>query len=182
MTHLRSVFYLASLMISASPMSAVAEGSFPPLPKNEQAVQEQLKTFDPAAVAAARHYYESPKIKDGMLSMLKNLSTAIIANQEKSTGKKMSDADRMKVVAVLDQAMKDNFDLLLRLNMISAVETLSKEQLVALDHFYSSPVGQEILDKMPMLGQRLPEIMQVFMPKFMGSVQAGMKSASAGKP
>ena len=180
--HLRRMFYRASLILLATSMSAVAEGSFPPLPTNEQGVQEQLKTFDPAAVSAARHYYESPKIKDGLLSMLKNLSTAIIADQEKSTGKKLSEADRAKVVTVLDQAMKDNFDLLLRLNMIAAVETLSKEQLNALDQFYSSPVGQSILDRMPKVGQRLPEIMQVFMPKFMGSVQAGMKSASAAAP
>ena len=182
MMRLGRVLCVVSLIVTAVPLSAVAESSFPPLPTNEQAVQEQLKTFDPAVVAAARHYYESPKIKDGMLSMLKNLSTPIIANQEKTTGKKLSEAERAKVIAVLNQAMAENFDFLLQLNMVAAVETFSKEQLIALDQFYSSPVGQSILDKMPKLGQRLPEIMQVFIPKYMGSVQAGMKSAPAGTP
>ena len=182
MTHLRRVVFLASLMLSATSVPTFAEGSFSPLPTSEQAVQEQLKTFDPAAVAAARHYYESPKMKEGMLSLLKSLYPTIIANQEKASGKKVSEADRTKMLGVLDRAMNENFDLLLRLNMIAAVETLSTEQMVALDRFYSSPVGQGILDKMPRLSQRLPEIMQVFVPKFMGSVQAGIKSVSAGTP
>ena len=182
MTHLYRVVALATLALVAAPASAFADVPPPPLPTNEQALQKQLQTFDPGAVAAARHYYESPKVKDGILSVLTSLYPAIIANQEKASGKKLSDADRMKLLAVLNRAMNENFDFLLRLNMVAALETLSTEQLVALDQFYSSPVGQGILDKMPKVSQRMPAIMQVFAPKFLGSVQALIEPASAATP
>lgn len=181
----RRLIGLACAFSLATASTALAQDNLAspkPLPTTQLQVEDQLKAFDPAAVAAARHYYESPKVRDGMLSVLKSLTPAIIANEEKQKGATLSDADRAKLVTALDKAMSTNFDFLLGLNMIAALELLSKEQLVALDAFYSAPVGQSILGKMPQLGRRLPGIMQAFMPKFIGSLQTELKASDFGKP
>jgi hypothetical protein len=45
--------------------------------------------------------------------------------------------------------------------MIAALEVLTKDELIALDQFYSSPVGQSVLSKMPQVMNSLPAMMQV---------------------
>ncbi len=169
----RRALLLAACILASQPIAARADNA-PALPTDERQVQDQLSRFDPAAVAAARHYYESPKVKDGLLGMLKNLTPTIIANQERASGKKLSSADRAKIAAAIDRGMSETFPFLIELNIVAAVEVLSKDQLIALDQFYNSPMGQSILDKMPLIGQRLPAILQVFLPKFTASVQAAM--------
>ena len=180
MTRRRAPLLLAILV--AVGLSSAGAAETPPLPVNDLQLDEQLAKADPAAVAAARHYYESPKIRDGMLSMLRSLTPVILANQEKAAGKAMLPGERAKLVAVIDKAMNDSFPFLLRLNTVAAVQMFTRDQLVALDQFYSSPMGQSILEKMPALGQRLPQIMQAFTPRFTAAVQAGMTTNATGTP
>jgi hypothetical protein len=151
-----------------------------PLPTDMNQVQEQLKTFDPAAVAAARHYYQSPSVKGDLITMVKGLTPAIVESVEKQKGKTLEPAERQKVDAAVEKATQANFDLLIGLNTIAALETLSKDELIALDQFYTSPAGQSIVAKMPQLNQRLPGIFQVFMPKFSDSVEAEVKAVGLG--
>lgn len=171
----------ASLALALSLVGPVRaqDKSAPALPTTPAQLEERLKGFDPQAVAAARHYYQSPQMRENMLAMLRNFAPTLIANQEKAQGAPLPEADRAKVLAAIDKAMNENFDLLLELNMVTALETLSKEELVALDQFYSSPTGQAILTKMPQIGKRMPAMMQIFLPRFMESFRASMK---AGKP
>lgn len=170
---------LVLLALGLSGATRAQDKSAVALPTSPAQLEERLKGFDPQAVAAARHYYQSPQMRDNMLAMLRNFAPTLIANQEKAQGAPLSEADRAKTLAAINTAMSENFDLLLELNMVTALETLSKEELVALDQFYSSPTGQAILTKMPQIGKRMPAMMQIFLPKFMDSFRASMK---AGKP
>jgi uncharacterized protein len=169
----------AALLLLVIGVATAARADQPPpaVPQSEQDVEARLKTFDPEAVAAARHYYASPKVKAGMMAMVAGLGPALVANAEKARGAALSDSDKAKVYAAVNKALADNYDYMMSINMLAALEVLSKDQLVALDQFYSSPVGQSILDKMPQVGQRLPVMLRSFMPKFMASVQENMKSA-----
>jgi hypothetical protein len=152
------------------------------LPLNEQQVEERLKSFDPEAVAAARRYYLSPAMKDGMLSIIRSLSPAMLAQEKKQCGCQLSDKDSAKLVESLDKAMAENVDFLIGLNMVVALEVLSKNDLIALANFYSSPVGQDAMGKMPQLSQRLPSIMQSFLPLFMSSLRSEMKANGLRAP
>ena len=163
-----------------SPSAPSAALSAPPTPADEQAVQAQLKTFDPEAVKAAEHYYNSPTIKNGMLSMITSLTPSIIANMTQHEAKQLSDDDRAKVVKILDDAMRQNFDYLIGLNTVVALRTFSKEELVAMDTFYSSAMGQRILSKMPQLSKSMPSVMHSFLPKYLASVKEDMKAEGVG--
>ena len=170
-TRCAALFAIALCVLATVPAFADAA-----VPADEQQIEEKLKTFDPTAVTAARHYYTSPKVRGGMLSMLSSMTPAIIASEEKQKHGALSDADKAQIGGAIDRAMAANFDYLIGLNMIAALELLSKDQLVALDNFYSSPMGQSILESMPKIGKRLPGMMSAFMPKFINSVQAEMKA------
>ncbi len=179
---------LALLCISASVAAASADTPAPAAPmsaastpQDEQQVKDQLKTFDPEAVKAAEHYYNSPMIRNGMLSMITSLTPSIIANMTQHEAKQLSDEDRAKVVSILDHAMRHNFDYLIGLNTVVALRTFSKEELVAMDNFYSSPTGQGILLKMPQLSKSMPSVMQSFMPKYLASVKQDLKAEGVGE-
>jgi hypothetical protein len=159
--------------------TAFAQGNLPPLPTTQQQIEDRLKQFDPEAVAAARHYYESPGIRDGLLGMLKHLTPTLIANQERIKGSSLSSEDRARIISALDKSMGDNFHLLLELSMVAALEVLSKDELIALDKFYSSPTGQGILSKMPQVGARMPSIMQIFAPRLLASFQTYLAQTGA---
>ena len=70
----------------------------------------------------------------------------------------------------------DKLDLLIDLSMISALEVFSKDELIALDEFYSTPVGQSVQAKMPQLVARLPATMQVVMPLVIEDMRAKLKT------
>lgn len=182
-TSVRSVA-LSGVMFVGSVLFANAQttvpGFQPPLPVDVKQVQDQLAAHDQVAVAAARHYYQSPNVKKDMLTMVQGLTPSIVASVEKEKGKPLGDADQKKLAGAIDKATRANLDLLIGLNMVAAVETLSKEQLLALDQFYTSPMGQSILASVPQLNQRLPGIFQMFMPKFSESLEAEIKAAGLG--
>lgn len=157
-----------------------APGFQPPLPADVKQVQDQLASYDQVAVAAARHYYQSPNVKKDMLTMVQGLTPSIVASVEKEKGKPLDEADQKKLAAAIDKATQANVEFLLGLNMVAAVETLSKEQLLALDQFYTSPMGQSILASVPKLNQRVPGIFQMFMPKFSEALEGEIKAAGLG--
>jgi hypothetical protein len=155
-------------------------GFQPPLPTDEKQVQVQLRGYDLVAVAAARHYYQSPSVKADLVNMVKGLTPSLVKSVETAKGKALTDAEQAKINAAVEKAAQANIDLLIGLNMIAALETMSREQLLALDQFYTSQMGQSILSKMPTLNQRLPGIFQAFMPNFSDRVEAEVKAAGLG--
>jgi hypothetical protein len=60
--------------------------------------------------------------------------------------------------------------------LIASLEVFSKDELIALDQFYSSPIGKSIVNKMPQLMNRLPAMMQAFMPLLRDDLRPKMKA------
>ena len=179
----RALAFAAGVMLasgSAAVAQTAAPGFQPPLPTDVKQVQEQLGAYDQVAVAAARHYYESPSVKKSLVAMVQGLAPSIVATVEKQKGRTLDEPDQKKVAAAIEKAAQANLDLLIGLNIVAAVETLSKEQLLALDQFYTSPMGQSILGTVPQLNQRLPGIFKTFMPKLSTSIEAEIKAVGLG--
>jgi hypothetical protein len=138
-------------------------------------LQKQLQSFDPAAVAAARHYYTSPVLRASMVAMIAKMTDAMSVVLDRANPG--LDADKKKAaLSVVQQTLDDKLDLMIDLSMISALEVLSKDELVAVDKFYSSPVGQSVLVKMPQVMNRLPAMMQLIMPGLLEDMRTKMKA------
>jgi hypothetical protein len=137
------------------------------------ALNKQLQSFDPAAVAAARHYYTSPVMRATMVAIITKMTDAMSVVLDRANPG--LDADKKKAaLSVVQQTLNDKLDLMIDLGMISALEVLSKDELIALDKFYSSPVGQSVLQKMPQVMSRLPAMMQMIMPSLLEDMRSKM--------
>ena len=70
-------------------------------------------------------------------------------------------------------------NVLVQSTILLMLDVLSKDELVALNAFYSSPVGAGILRKMPALMGRMPEIMQLIqtyvLPRALEAARAHMQ-------
>lgn len=152
-------------------------GFQPPLPVNAKQLNDQLMSYDQVAVAAARHYYQSPSVRKGMMSLVDALSPSIIESIEKQRGRAIEGDERGKIIAAANKATQAQMEMLVGLNVVAALQTMTREELLALDQFYTSPVGQSILTKMPQLNKRLPGVFDAFIPKFSEAVQAEINAA-----
>ena len=176
---------LAFALMLAAAAPAAAQGGVPggvqggaDVPTTGPALQKRLEHYDPKAVAAARHYYTQPAIKAGMVAMTDNMNTAmsnILAQQNPNLSPQQLEAARKAI----GEATRDRLDLIMQMSMIVALDTLSTDELVALDNFYSSPVGASIIAKMPKMTRALPAMMQTIMPDYMNDVKARLKGTGA---
>jgi hypothetical protein len=147
------------------------------IPVAGPALEKRLASYDPKAVAAARHYFLTPAIKAGMVAMVDNMNEAMLGVIEKQNGNLTPEqANRAK--QVIGDAMKARLDLLIQMNMIVALDTFSTDELVALDGFYSSREGSAIVAKMPKMMRQLPAMMQAFMPDYMKEVKEKLKASN----
>ncbi len=173
---------LGATLLGASP-PAVAQiltgppGFQPPLPQDDKQLHDQLMSYDQVAVAAARHYYQSASVQKDMMALVQGLTPSIISSIEKQKGRSLQPDERDKIVQATTKAAQAHMDLLIGLNMIAALQTMSRDEMLAIDQFYTSPVGQKVLAKMPQLNQRLPGIFDAFIPKYSESVEAEIKAA-----
>ncbi len=152
-------------------------GFQPPLPQDNKQLNDQLMSYDQVAVAAARHYYQSAGVQKDMMTLVQGLTPSIVTSIEKQKGRPLQAGEREKIVQATTKAAQAHMDLLIGLNIVAALQTMSRDELLAIDQFYTSPVGQRILAKMPQLNQRLPGIFDAFIPKYSESVEAEIKAA-----
>ena len=61
--------------------------------------------------------------------------------------------------AFMQSALVEAAPVLEQATILIMLDVLTKEEIVALNQFYSSPVGSEILAKMPVVLGRMPEVM-----------------------
>ncbi len=178
----RVVATVVGLLLCGQAISAAAQvltgppGFQPPLPTDGKQLRDQLMSYDQVAVAAARHYYQSASVKRDMMTMVQALTPSIVASIEKQKGKALQPDEREKIVAATTKAAQTHMELLVGLNMVAALQTMTREELLALDQFYTSPIGQSILAKMPQLNQRLPGIFDAFIPRYSETVEAEIKA------
>ncbi len=138
-------------------------------------IEKRLTSFDPAAVAAARHYMTSPLLKASFTAMIPKITEAMAdALQRSNPG--LDPEKKRAAVAMAQEAVTARLDLIIDMSMIASLEVFSKEELMAIDQFYSSPAGQSVLTKMPKVMERLPATMQVVMPLIVDDLRGKMKS------
>lgn len=140
-----------------------------------EALQKRLSQFDPRAVAAAKHYSESPQLKAGVLAMADSLGKAMMAMVARQQPG-LSPDQQAKAQRAVTEALGEQFGLLQNVNMLATLETFSTDELVALDNFYSSPTGAAIMAKMPQLATRVGPTVQNLLPTLLNSVQAKLKA------
>jgi hypothetical protein len=141
--------------------------------------EQKLKNYDPAAVEAARGYSQTFNFKTMMEKSLPALSQAV-AKQIKAKNPNLTDQEVDAFVqAFLKGALVDSAPILEQATIVMMLDILSKDELIALNNFYSSPTGAGILKKMPILMGRLPELMQVMqtyvVPRALATAREQMK-------
>jgi len=150
-------------------------------PMTNDEYQAKLKAYDPSAVAAASNYAKSfdmvggfaknaPRMAEAMTKQLKEKNPGITDDQVKDF------VDTFEHVALVDNA-----DVINHAVVLALLESFNPDEIVALDKFYSTPVGQSILKKFPTVTQKLGEARRLMpaeiMPKAMEAAKAKLKAA-----
>jgi hypothetical protein len=138
-------------------------------------IEKRLQSFDPAAVAAARHYCTSPLLKASFTAMIPEITEAMGTDLERANPG-LDPEEKRVVLEVVQEAVTTRLGLIIDMTMIAVLEVLSKDELIALDQFYSSPVGQSVINKMPQAMNRLPAMMQVLTPLMLDDLRAKIKA------
>jgi hypothetical protein len=169
----KQFFGIVFLILSALALfPAQAEEEHQNLPAS---IEKRLQSFDPAAVAAARHYCTSPLLKASFTAMIPKITEAMGTNLER-TNPGLDPEKKRVVLEVVQEAVTARLDLMTDMAMIAVLEVYTKEELIALDQFYSSPVGQSVITKMPQVMNRLPAMMQVLVPLMLDDLRAKIKA------
>jgi hypothetical protein len=123
--------------------------------------EQKLKSYDPETVEAARAYARTFDLK-GMMEKSAPRIAAAVATQLKAKNPTLNDEQtKLFIDTFMQSGLVDSSDVLEQASIILMLEIFTKDELVALNQFYSSPVGAGILKKFPVMMGRMPEIMQV---------------------
>lgn len=111
---------------------------------------EKLKSYDPALVEAARTYQRTLGMTDQVAKSLP-MWAAAVERQVKQQNPTLNEAQVSEFVDVFHGAFVDDSKLLEQAAVLIVLEVFDKDEIVALNQFYQSPVGQRIGAKMPQL-------------------------------
>jgi hypothetical protein len=137
-------------------------------------IRNRLSQFDPRAVAAAKHYFDIPQLKSGILGGTNNTSRSIMTGLSRQNSAHSEEA-KANLQRIVDQVVAGEFALMQTINEIAALETFSTQEMIALDDFYSSPAGQVMLGKMPQLSLRIGPMVQSVVPEMVQEIRAKMR-------
>jgi hypothetical protein len=162
----------------------VAIALLAPLPAMAQApdaeYDQKLAKYDAAAVKAARHYAEivnmksvlqqsMPTVRDVIIRMIKEKNPT----QDDATLTEFADA-ALKVMYV------DNAGFYEKFTIVTMLEIFTAEEIIAVDKFYSSDVGQSMLKKMPQIMTRIPQMFEIMQKQiFPLALQEAQKALKA---
>jgi hypothetical protein len=141
--------------------------------------ERMLQAYDPETVAAARAYARVFDMKGMMEKSVPAMRQALITQLKA----KNPTLNEQQMGAFLDAFFRgvfvDGAPVLEQATVLLMLEVLSKDEIIALNQFYSSPVGREILSKMPVIMGRMPEIIALMqkyvIPGALEAAQATMK-------
>ena len=174
MTRFRSslAFLLALSAAVCSP--AFAE------PMSAAQYQAKLATYDAASAAAAVHYAATFDMMGGFEKTAARFAQTLGA-QLKSKNPDLTDAQMQDFLATFQHvALVDNADVIDHAVVLALLDTMSKDELIALDQFYSTPLGAGILKKSPLLSERLGEARRLMpseiVPRALEAAKAKLKA------
>jgi uncharacterized protein len=120
--------------------------------------EEKLKTYDPATVAAAREYMTTLGMKQQLEKGAAQMRVALTA-QLKAKNPEIDDQQLDTFFkAFFKSAFVDDAPIIERASLLVILDIFTKDELTAITQFYSSPMGQRVLAKMPTVMGRLPEL------------------------
>jgi hypothetical protein len=149
-----------------------------PIPTTADALQKRLATYDPRALAAAKHYYEQPAMKATLIATINAMTKTIfpmIAQQYPN----LTPQGQAKLQQIIEDVMNARLDILEEISEVAMLDTLSTDEIVAWDKFASSPVGASILSKTPNMVQDVSSSMQPFGLDTAAAVDAEIKANAA---
>lgn len=172
--------FLRIVLIALFPLLGCAQGAFA-LDVTPDKFEEKLKTYDPAAVEAAREYMKT----FGMLDMMQKSIPQMRAGLTAQIKAKNPQIDENQVNSFFDAFFKsafvENGPVLERATLLLMLDIFSKDEIVALNQFYSSPIGRSVLVKMPKLMGRIPELNQLMqeyvLPRALERAKAELQKA-----
>lgn len=143
---------VATALLAALPVAAQAP---------DAELNKKLEKYDPAAVKAALHYLEVFNMKAVLAQSVAPVRDAIVKMiREKNQG--IDDATLKEFVEVAVKVMYvDNADFYEKFTIVLMLDIFSKDEIVAIDRFYSSDVGRSMLKKMPQMMARMPEMFMI---------------------
>jgi hypothetical protein len=151
---------LRRLAIAAALMGAAAGPAFA-LDTPPDQFEQKLKSYDPETVAAALAYAKTFNVKE-MFTKTAPQMTKNLTQQLKSQNPALSEEQTKDFIgAFMQSALVDNAEVFEQATILIMLDVFSKDELVALNQFYSSPVGAGILKKMPVMMGRMPELSKV---------------------
>jgi hypothetical protein len=149
-------------------------------PMTAEEYQTKLKAYDSAAVEAATHYAKTFNIMDGFVKTAPRMAENL-KKQLKDKNPDISDDQIKEFVDTFEHvALVDDAEVIDHAVVLALLDTFSAEEIVALEKFYSTPVGQSILKKFPAIGQKLLEARKLMpteiVPKAMEAAKAKLKA------
>jgi hypothetical protein len=149
-------------------------------PMTDEEYQSKLKAYDPAAVQAAARYTKTFRIMDGFIKNAPRMAEAL-KKQLKENNPDISDDQVKEFVDTFEHvALVDNADVIDHAVVLALLDTFSADEIVALDKFYSTPVGQSIIKKFPSVAQKMAEARKLMpaeiVPKAMEAAKAKLKA------
>jgi hypothetical protein len=142
-------------------------------------LEQKLEIFDPAAVEAARSYARAADMKALIESTIPSLRQ-LMTSQVKAKNPSVNDAQvNAFVEAFLKVAYVDQAAIVEQATILLMREVFSTDEIIALNEFYSSPIGRKLLAKMPRFAARTTELtilMQSYVfPQAVEAAQQTMK-------
>ena len=123
--------------------------------------EQKLKSYDPATVEAARAYARTFDRRGTMEKSAPRIAAAVAAQVKAKNPNLNEEQTKLFIDTFMQSGLVDNSDVLEQASILLMLDIFTKDELVALNQFYSSPVGAGILKKIPIMMGRMPEIMQV---------------------
>lgn len=166
----RGLIVAAALL---APLPALAEG-----PAAE--FDKKLAKYDPAAVKAALHYFEIVNMKALLAQMVAPVRDTIITMvRQKNPG--VDDATLKDFVEVVLKVMYvDNAEFFEKFTIVNMLDVYTAEEIIAIDKFYSSDVGQSMVKKMPLMMARMPQMAEILVkqivPEALAEAQKALKA------
>jgi len=150
-------------------------------PMTNDEYQAKLKTYNPAAVAAATNYAKTFDMVGGFAKNAPRMAEAMTKQlKEKNPG--ITDDQAKDFVETFEHvALVDNADVINHAVTLALLESFNADEIIALDKFYSTPVGLSILKKFPTVTQKLGDARRLMpaeiMPKALEAAKAKLKAA-----
>jgi hypothetical protein len=166
----KSLFLALTILLGAVAMAGAQ--SMPP-----DKFAEALKRYDPDTVAVARAYAQTFNMRAQLAKSAPALAAAVAA-QLKGKNPGLNDEQvKLFVDTYMKIALVDNAPVLEQATILTMLDIFNKDELTALNQFYSSAVGAEILKKFPLMMARMPQVMRLMQSYILPRALDGAREA-----